>query len=465
VAKRLSHQPLGRLKPKTLNEDDVKRLMDRITVWGIVAVLLFSVSACTGNTVPSATASVVGLSNGLPSKVSPTIERSTTTPTQSPTSTISPTLTETPMDYQLVNWREPTEVITDQNMSRVERIGQLRFQESGLHAVWAADGSTMGILVENGVFIIDPTSLKELRFITEKYRGEGFPIAFSPDGQTLVSGGNRFDVATGKEFTVNGGLHPYPGSAWMDADFSADGKYYILCSDAFCLKVVMQEGVPLISFGRPYVLMDHVSISKDDKVLALNYDFLDYTEIWNASTVKPIFSLQLKGMKGQGKPRFTDNGKSLFLTAKGTWNNADASFLQEWDYTTGRILYVQLLPMVGEDAVESSMDISPISGIIAFGALDGGIYLLKPRDCHAVRIGTSKNSSFNHETVFRPDGKLFATIEDDNGGIVDFWGIPAVASADSTITPMVTIPEMINPCPKIPIIQESSVPSNGWVSG
>jgi hypothetical protein len=456
---------LGRIIQKTPSEDDMKRLIDRINTLGIVASLFFYVCACTGNMAPSASASVVDLSTRLPNWKSPTIGQFATTPTQSPTSTISPTLSENPTDYKLINWREPTEVITDLNMKRLELVGQLLFPDSLVHAVWSADGSTMGILAGNGVYILDPVSFTTIRLIDEKYPLEGFPIALSPDGKTLASGGHRFDVTTGKELTVNGGFHPYPGGAWMDAEFSADGKYYLLCGDAFCLKLVMQDDVPIISFGRQDILMDHVSISKDSKYFALNYDFVDYTEIWNALTVKPIFSLQLKGMKGQGKPRFSSVGKSLFLTAKGTWNNADASFLQEWDYTTGRILDVQLLPAMGEDAVEYSMDISPISGIIAFGGLNGEIYLLRPRDCHALQVGTSKNFSFNHETVFRPDGKLFATIEEDNGGVIDLWGIPSVSSAQSPITPTVTITETIATCPKVPIIQESTIPHKGWVSG
>jgi hypothetical protein len=218
------------------------------------------------------------------------------------------------------------------------------------------------------------------------------------------------------------------------------------------------EDLQDVTFSRGYFNGLHVSISEDSKLFAVNYGLLNYTELWDPYNVRPIRKLELKGITAQGKPRFSPNGSSLYVTGQGTWENHEASFIQEWEYTTGKPLDVRLLPEVVD--IGRTMDISPSSAVIIFGGVNGGIYITKPRDCHAIKIGQSSSSLRIWQVSFRPDGKLFATIENQNRGVIDLWGIPATGGKNNEVTPMATGPQ--SPCPKIPMEPEDTTPDEGW---
>jgi hypothetical protein len=107
------------------------------------------------------------------------------------------------------------------------------------------------------------------------------------------------------------------------------------------------------------------------------------------------------------------------------------------------------------------MDISPVSDVIAFGAESGGVFVVKNRDCHAIKVGVSANGSYIDKVVFHPNGKMFATIEYENHGI-ELWGIPEANQGTPVNTPTVVADETPSACPKIPMIAENITPEDGW---
>jgi WD40 repeat protein len=383
-----------------------------------------------------------------------------TTSTQTILPTITNTITNsaTPADYKLLDWREPTEVITPENMDRVEQIGKLIFHNEVYGSVWSPDGSKIGILAGAETYILDSSSLEKL---INKVFDEGM-LAFSADGRILQIGMSEYDPENGEViYKASGFDSPFPG-VFTDIAFSPDGKYRIVSGTSFSLiKYLKKDNARMIVFGRDDAR--NVSISTDSMVFAINYGIFDYTEIVDPYKVNPIRKLQIQGIQTRSKPIFAANGSSLFLIGRGTWDGTEASFLEEWEYNTGRPLSIQILPSLVK-RYEPSMDASPKSEVIAFGTENGGIYLIKYHDCKGIKVGQSDHLKTIVYSGFRLDGKLLATVEDKNGGIIDLWGIPTSNGETENSTPTVTAPTTTLSCPHIPMTAESQTPDIGWIA-
>jgi dipeptidyl aminopeptidase/acylaminoacyl peptidase len=441
-------------------------LIDKMRILGLV--LVFLLTSCARGNPLSASATEPGTASSLVTPtdtvIPPPIQLISPSTTASPTSTATATKTPNPNPdgYELKDWREPTEIITPENINRVERIGQLVFGGNVANLAWSPEGSKLALegstgLSSSELFVMDSSSFTKIYQFGSIYPS---PIAFSPDGKTLQIGLPYIDMTTGQIMNKDLMGVSYPGS-WTDIDFSPDGKYKIIMGTDFGMIGYSNKNLPGVSFGRQYTDAMHVSISRDSKIFAVNYRFANYTELWDPYTVRPIRKLELQGITAQGIPRFSKNGTSIFFTGNGTWENKDASFLQEWDYATGKPLDVQLLP----DTImyyDLAMDLSPLSDIVIFGGFTGGIYITKTQDCDVIKVGQSSYSSAIFQTSFRPDGKMFATIELKNQGIIDLWGIPDSGGANNISTP--TVAGTQTPCPKIPMIPESLIPEEGWQS-
>jgi len=386
----------------------------------------------------------------------------TYTPSPSTTSaTATQTLTPTRISpsYKLKDWREPIEVITKANMDRVEKIGELEFTTGVIKIGWSPEGSWFGVSTyqNGGLFILDAFSLKL------KWLVEGSFIAFSPDGLLLENGGQHFSLETGK-LIVDHRIGQSNANTILDIEFSPDGKYIASVGTVFAIIYPFNSGIKYGTFGRIYAEQLHASISPDSKSIAVNYVNENFTELWDPYLRKPIRILKLKGINGQGKPRFTKDGKSLFFTGLGTWEEEEVTFLQEWDYRNGRPLYATLLPEIVIDWL-TTLDTSPTSPIVAFGTKDGNVYLLPMRDCVSIKISNDKNHKSPIANVaFRPDGMVIAT-NTREGNMVSFWGIPASEGVSDTPIPTVNIIETPSICPSIPLIVEYPIPKFDWFGG
>jgi len=436
---------------RSLMEADVKFTSLRL----LSIVFLLMLAACTNGGIQPASQTSAGKPTGTPDLRTPSKEIETPSRTATLTSTISPINTATHAPYQLLDWREPVEIITPVNIDRVEQIGQLRFMNEVATLAWSPEGSILAVGSDSGLFIMDSFSFTLKNQFDSIYT---YRIAFNSDGKILQIGLPYINITTGEIINKELMEVPYPGT---DIEFSPDGKYRINMGADYGVISYFSEDLYDIAFGRQYADAMHVSISRDSKIFAVNYRFLNYTELWDPYTVRPIRKLELKGITAQGKPRFSNNGSSIYFTGQGTWENLEASFIQEWDYTEGKPLDVQILP---ETIMyyDLAMDLSPLSDVIIFGGSKGGMYIIKHHDCHAIKIGQSSNLSGISHMIFRPDGKMFATIEDENQGTIDLWGIPGTGGENYENTPTVTVTE--SPCPKIPVIRESLTPEEGWQS-
>jgi WD40 repeat protein len=427
----------------------------------VAAALLWTLGACAGNGTrpPSNTpAGQVTTNSALG-----TLFTDVPSPTMTATFTRSMTSTETatPTEYQLLDWREPTEVITSENMQQVERIGRLQIMSKIIRISWSPDGSKFGVSsADRGTFIFDSMTYNEL------FQVAGCCIlAFSYDGKVLETGGFDYNIQTGEPIDHGhgpggGSISAFPGY-FTDIVFSPDGEYLVAAGTENNIIEYLKKQIPGMSFSRGSSETSRVSISPDSKIVAINYEFENFMELFDPYKLNSIRLLKLKEITAQGKPRFSSDGKSLFFTGRGIWKESESSFLQEWDYANGQPLDIQILPKLVYDA-GFSMDLSIVSKLLVFGTMDGDVFLLKNRDCHAVKIGTAENSSYIDQVAFRADGKIFATIEHNNQGIIDLWGIPAIGKSTGNDTPVPTVEGIPSPCLKIPMVVEHPKPEIDW---
>jgi WD40 repeat protein len=387
-----------------------------------------------------------------PNQITPSVEIESPTETRTPTITCEPTMTATPEEFHLADWKEPMEIIGPDNIDKVEKIGELVFENSINRFLWSPDGLRFGVSSNGHV------SVMESQTFSHQLKVGGSYIAFSYDGKIVETDQYRYYLETGEEMKT-GYLNQYPGGV-LDIEFSPNGEYLASSGTQFIQIYPLSENIQLAQFGRYAWSSYHVSVSMDSKLIAVNSAEETFTELWDPYQQKPVRILKLKGINGQGKPRFSKDGVSLFFTGTGFWDEQESSFLQEWDYRMGKPLDVQLLPEIVMDYV-SPIDLSPTSSVVAFGTHEGNIYVMPLRNCGAIQINDINQSRDPVDMVaIRPDGKVIATTGISNR-IIDLWGIPS-SNVDK---PTVEITETPAACPIIPMEVEYPTPKYDWWGG
>jgi WD40 repeat protein len=392
-----------------------------------------------------------------PSTGSPTpIITPTTTNAQTPTMQpgISPTKTSITPGYVLKDWRESTEVITPENMDRVERIGQLVFNSGIVMFTWSPEGSFLGVSLLIGDYVLDATTF-EKKFFLEG----GAHLAFSYDGRILETGGMQFNMLTGRESSGDFGTVRFEPGRLREVEFSPNGDYVVAAGSSYAYIYPMTSAVRITEFGRKGAEQLHASVSPDGRLIALDYEYENFVELWNPYSRKPIRRLKIKDMSSGGNPIFNKKENHLYTIGWGKWNGEFASFIQEWDYITGTIFDIQILPerLMGDGM---NMDVSTISRVVGIGTIDGKLYLLSQRSCTAYSL--NRTGSEEIETLaFRTDGKLLATAGRDMSTI-ELWGIPEKEATPTVELPTGTPTTESIVCPKIPKIIEYPVLGSGW---
>jgi WD40 repeat protein len=152
----------------------------------------------------------------------PQTAKATYTPRDTWTPEPSYTPASEPYGYQLVDWREPAEVITPENLERIELPGKLVFQGGADPFAWSPDGTLLAVFdFELGNFVLDAATFEE------NHRLGGYShLAFSYDGKILETGGKQFNLETGEPMGPSMTFHPYPGVI-TDIEFSPDGKFVV----------------------------------------------------------------------------------------------------------------------------------------------------------------------------------------------------------------------------------------------
>jgi WD40 repeat protein len=438
-----------------------------------ICIMVFTIvllSACArGETMPInhlSTTMMPGTPTPIDTTTLPSTPTKPATSTGTDTSTMTPNNTNPPIGYELVDWRGPTEVITPENMNRVERIGRMEFDGQLLRYAWSPDGSKLGVslyypssqqqLTHQNTLIINALTFQEIR----RLDGYGY-IAFSYDGKILETGGNQYDLDTGEEISHGVGTISYFPGKIMDIEFSPNGEYIAAAGTEYVDLYPMGGNFRHGAFTREGAEPMHTSVSPDSKIIAVDYSFESFTELWDPYKLKPIRILKLVGMGSGGKARFYRNTNTLFLIGWGKYENGYASFIQEWNYTNGQPLSINLLPeiAIGDDL---TLDISPISDTIAYLSDYGNIFLIPIHNCQFIKLGkVGGKVSKPGKISFRPDGKLFAT-QGWGDDAIEFWGIPNSSTNASNESPT-NIPTMTStPCPKIPMVVEQPMPEHNW---
>jgi WD40 repeat protein len=425
----------------------------------MTAPIILLLASCRGEETPP----IIGMPTGTYSETimplfSPTPVTPSTTPSLTATDTGTVTPTRNPAGFELKDWREPVEVIAPENIYRVEKIGEIEFTGRIKRFAWSPDGAWFGV-------IADRFKILDASTFINKWSAGGKLVAFSYDGQLLETGIHRYNLLSGEQI---GGeesipLEQYPNSV-LDAEFSPDGKFIAAGGSLSAQIFPMKPDIAWGEFGRYPASILHTSVSPDSRIVAIDYDIENFTELWDPYLRKPIRILALKDISGKGKPRFLKDGFSLFFTGRGTYGGTEATYLQEWDYRTGKPIDVQIMPGLVPEFV-SPMDVSQVSRIVAIGTEQGNIYLIPTRDCRAVQIKISNNNNNPMNLIaFRPDGKVLATAgEKDN--YIEFWGIPESEASVETAVPAGNSTDTSTVCPKIPMTVENSTPKYDWFGG
>jgi WD40 repeat protein len=409
------------------------------------------------NASPGAITETQMRSNTSPSASNTQVSSTMLSVTETGTQTWTPTIH--PQGYTLKDWLEPLEVITQENIDRVEKIGELDFSSTVSDFAWSPDGSRFGVSLQGPLFVLDSHTFQSQWLLS------GYLVAFSYDGLILENGGSQFDMATGERLgsIESGSLTRYPGSI-VDIEFSPNGKYIAAAGTEFAQIYSMQAGIENGRFGRYAASAMHTSISPDGTLVAVNYINEAFTELWDPYSRKPIRILKVKEITGQGKPRFSADGKSLFFTGNGKWDEQEVTFIQEWEYRTGEPVGIKAIQ--GNSMEKgSSMDISPFSDVAVLGTKNGRIYLLPLRACKVKEIGETTPPKIPVYIVsFRPDGKLIATVGYTDSSI-ELWGIPASDSTIATAVPDDDPNETQIYCSDIPMTIENPLPIYDWFGG
>ena len=168
-------------------------------------------------------------------------------------------------------------------------ITQIAYSPNGMHL--AAAGSA-------GIWIYDVTIHQEVALLTEN-TGPVSSIAFSPDGNTIVSGYASadilvWDVKTGKRKQTL----PTEQEWVRSVCFSPDGKIIAsggACVEGMCPGITLldiQTGERLKSFGGAYTTLS-VCFSPDGKTLASSGDEWDSNiRLWDVQTGKRLKTLK-----------------------------------------------------------------------------------------------------------------------------------------------------------------------------
>jgi WD40 repeat protein len=234
-------------------------------------------------------------------------------------------------------------------------------------------------------------------------------VAFSPDGQTLVSASDDktiklWDVSTGQKKRT---LSEHSASVKSVA-FSPDGQILASGSNDQTIKLWdVSTGLEKSTLKGHSFWVNSVAFSPDGQTLASGSD--DKTiKLWDVSTGKELRTL--KGYSGNiGCIAFSPDGQTL---ASGSGDNT----IKLWDVRSDR----EKRTLKGHSSTVYAVAVSPDGQTVASSSAD---YTIKLWD---VRTGqellTIKQDSIIYSLTFSPDGQTFASGSMDK--TIKIWQVP-----------------------------------------
>jgi WD40 repeat protein len=300
--------------------------------------------------------------------------------------------------------------------------GRLRFTIKGCrgHLAFSPDGQRLVCGGEEALRLYETKTGKEVRRF-ERHPGFVRALAFSPDGKTLASAQEYtitlWDVATGKR------LHPLAGHATPVGilAFSPDGSDLASGDSEEGTLIVwkLKDRKPRHTFTGHYPSVLSVAYSPDGKVLASGDGYKGtggfdaQVRLWDLSAGRLLrqFPGHLNSVESLA---FSPDGKRLASAG----HDARAKV---WDVATGK----RLLQIRGEDTWSRSVAFSPDGKTLLVAGSPGELALWRADSGEQVcDLGTPGTIA---GAAFLPGGRTVLTVESGNGRsmatVVRFWDV------------------------------------------
>jgi WD40 repeat protein len=321
------------------------------------------------------------------------------------------------------------EVITSQNLPRLEQLGSLDPSVRDVTRVaFSPDGKMLATgSLRGAVRLWNPVSGAELRRLSG-HAGDITSIAFSPDSSLLVSSSRDgtvrlWNTASGAEILA------IPGDTIHSVAFSSDGRHVAMGGQSGTVTIWdIATGAQTQSIPAQVGIVRSVAFNPNNRQIAVGGD-ADAVQIWDIATAALVYDLPYG-------PEVT----AVIYSPDGLWLVAASKNapLRQWDATAG----VQ----VWSSSTAASYDdiaFSPDGLLIASVSLEQEALALWDAATGAqlalVKIGNPVLG-----VAFSPDGAGIATA----GGTVRLWGVrppgtgaPATAS-ESQPTPGPQLPTL-----------------------
>ncbi len=307
-------------------------------------------------------------------------------------SSASPTATQTTLSSQ---------AITPANAAQVKQIGQL--SSDLVHQIaWSPDGKFFAA-ANYGIDIYDAQTKQKVYAISTVVWPTG--IAFSPDSQLLVAGGNSGLFAWNVDGWGQALSNPNVGEIACIA-FSSDGKTVAAGVGSAVTLIDITSGNVTCTMPAGSTVMA-VAFSPDGKTLASGEDIGDI-KLWD-----PQSGQELKTLTGQtgwiDSLAFSPN--SQILASGSTYKT-----IMLWNPTSGQ----QIRVITGHTDEVTSVAFSPNGQLLASASWDLTVRLWN------VQNGQQLNSLTGHTdwintVAFSPDGATLASGAEDQA--IRLWGL------------------------------------------
>ena len=229
----------------------------------------------------------------------------------------------------------------------------------GLGIAFSPDGKTMVSVSASYLFLWDVTTGALIRNFTDN-RGGGLSVAYSPDGKRIAVGSygavNLWDIATGLKAELTGHTDEVYGVA-----YSPDGNTLVSgCKDRTVrlwnaitgeLKNTIEHTAQIWS----------VAYSPDGSTIA-STSFDNTVRLWDAATGRLLNTMEHTDWFPS--VAYSPDGHTL---ASGCWDNT----VRLWDAATGRLLNT----LTGHTGPVNSVAFSPDGTTLATGSVDGTVLL------------------------------------------------------------------------------------------
>jgi len=227
-------------------------------------------------------------------------------------------------------------------------------------------------------------------------------VAFSPDGQTIVSGSwdntiKLWDATNGNLIRTLAGHEKIVTSV----AFSPDGQTIASGSDDHTIKLWNTADGNLIRTLAGHIgLVLSVAFNPDGQIIASGSD--DNTiKLWNTTN-----GSLLRTITGHTdivrSVAFSPDGQTI---ASGSWDNT----IKLWNTTNGNLIRT----LAGHTNIAKSVSFSPDGQTIASGSNDRNIKLWNVANGHLIRTLSGHTGPVN-SVSFSPDGQIIASGSDDD---------------------------------------------------